>query len=114
MDKYRKLGWKIVESNANISTDEKKFQDDVLALAGMAEIKVIDYSIVTSPFTRGKTYEMKVCWVWKRQNAERMAVTKDSKPPQISQGEFRAALDNAAKELKNFGYDITNKLKPTP
>lgn len=80
----------------------------------MAEIKVIDYLIVTNPLLGGKTYEMKVCWVWKRQDAERMAFTKDSKPPQISQSEFSAALYTAAKELKNFGYDITIKLKPKP
>lgn len=114
LDKYRRSGWKIVQSNASISTDEKKFQDNVLALAGMAEIKVIDYAIVTNPLLGGKTYEMKVCWVWKRQDAERMAFTKDSKPPQISQSEFSAALYTAAKELKNFGYDITIKLKPKP
>jgi hypothetical protein len=114
LDKFRNLGWRIVVSDAKISKDGKQFQDAVLALAGIAEVKVIDYTIVTSPLTGAKTYEMKVCWVWKRQKTDRMAATKASKPPQISQSEFRAALASAAKELRHFGYDITMQPKSAP
>jgi hypothetical protein len=112
--KYRKMSWQIVKSDChNISKDDKQFQDSVLALSGLAEVKVIDYMISASFGTGYNTYKMKMCWVWKRQGPTSIAVNQKSMPSQISDSKFRTALNSAAEELnKKFGYEIAIKSNP--
>ncbi|WP_321418718.1 hypothetical protein [uncultured Desulfobacter sp.] len=98
----------------HITKQEKQFQDSVLALSGMANVKVIDYTIVSNPWMGSQMAEIKVCWVWKDQKSKSIAVNKDSTPPPISEVEFSAALNTAVNELKSFGYDVTAKPKSKP
>ena len=87
LDKFSNLGWKIVISQSDITKQEKQFQDSVLALSGMANVKVIDYTIVSNPWMGSQMAEIKVCWVWKDQKSKSIAVNKDSTPPPISEVE---------------------------